>query len=105
MARRDSEGHIEALDYLSDFEIPLNAQCESLALSVDGQKIWLSCEGEAGILASASCATTGSLEGSEQDGETESGPPSGCATGPGLGTLSLWFFMTFSLARRSLRIL
>ena len=99
--RRGDGGEIEALDYFSDFEIPINEQCESITVSPDGEKLWLSCEGRDGVLASAECASFAGAQGSS---ETESGDSStqGCAA----GAAALWWqLIAFSLARRTLRIL
>ena len=78
--RRGGDGEIEALDYLSDFAIPINEQCESMTVSPDGEKLWLSCEGRDGVLASAECASFADAQGSS---EADSGDSrnQGCAAG------------------------
>ena len=99
--RRGGDGEIEALDYLSDFEIPINEQCESMTVSPDGEKLWLSCEGRDGVLASAECASFADAQGSS---EADSGDSrnQGCAA----GAAALWWqLIAFSLARRTLRTL
>ena len=95
------DGEIEALDYLSDFAIPINEQCESMTVSPDGEKLWLSCEGRDGVLASAECASFADAQGSS---EADSGDSrnQGCAA----GAAALWWqLIAFSLARRTLRTL
>lgn len=99
--RRGEDREIEALDYLFDFEIPLNDQCESLTVSPDGEKLWLSCEGRDGVLASAECISFAEGQGHP---ETDDGDSSnqGCAT----GTAAIWWLLlAFSLVPRTPRTL
>ena len=100
--RRGADREIEALDYFSDFEIPINEQCESLTVSPDGETLWLSCEGQNGVLASAACASFAEAQGSSEPVAGGASNTEGCAS----GTPSLWWLvLAFSLVPRILRTL
>ena len=100
--RRGEDREIEALDYLLDFEIPINEQCESLTVSPDGEKLWLSCEGRNGVLASAECALFAEGQGYPETDDGGGSSNRGCAA----GTASLWLLLlTFSLVLRNPRTL
>ena len=99
--RRGVDREIEGFDYLVDFEIPLNEQCESLTVSPDGEKLWLSCEGRDGVLASAECVSFAERQGYPETDDDDSSNQ-GCA----VGTAAIWWLLlAFSLVPRTPRTL
>ena len=99
--RRGVDREIEGFDYLLDFEIPINEQCESLTVSPGGEKIWLSCEGRDGVLASAECVSFAERQGYPETDDDDSSNQ-GCAA----GTAAIWWLLlAFSLVPRTPRTL